>query len=267
MNLNSSEPKPNGWISLHRKMMDTSWYADSNATRLAVHFLLSATHRDYDTHIGTRKVRLLRGQYMCGRRRLAKELGMGIQALRTAMRVLKESNFITHEPTHLCSIVTVVNYNAYQSSEPDATQQFTQCGVSSNPVVGSQQPTDGSPVTHPIITIKNKLINNNTYSVINKSFEKLWEMYPSKVNKKLARTRFMSSVKDAADCTNCYNALVNYKNSKRVKDGYVQNGATWFNQWEDWISNPDKNETELDKIGDKYGLKRNTSKKRPGTIH
>jgi hypothetical protein len=67
-------------------------------------------------------------------------------------------------------------------------------------------------------------------------FEKIWEEYPQKgrVGKKAALRHFCSSVKTIEDAKRCARSLERYLESKRVKEGYVQNGSTWFNDWQSW---------------------------------
>lgn len=67
------------------------------------------------------------------------------------------------------------------------------------------------------------------------SFEAIWNQYPSRTGKKAAEKSFHASVKTPQDYENIQKALTNYLNSKRVKDGYIQNGSTWFNDWQGWI--------------------------------
>lgn len=71
-------------------------------------------------------------------------------------------------------------------------------------------------------------------------FESVWSLYPSKVGKKQAKRHFEATVKTDDDLTALQTALKNYKESKRVRAGYVQNGGTWFNNWQDWVESPDK---------------------------
>ncbi len=66
-------------------------------------------------------------------------------------------------------------------------------------------------------------------------FEELWKKYPERVGKKLALRNFNSSVKTDQDVTNIKIAIENYIKSPRVAKGYIQNAATWFNNWEDWV--------------------------------
>jgi len=68
-----------------------------------------------------------------------------------------------------------------------------------------------------------------------KLFEEIWDKYPSRINKKAAKRHFEVSVKTKKDWENIQKALKNYLESKRVKSGYIQNGSTWFGNWQDWI--------------------------------
>ena len=68
------------------------------------------------------------------------------------------------------------------------------------------------------------------------AFESIWSQYPSKVGKERATVSFLASVKTEQDITDITNALNNYKLSRRVKEGFIQNGSTWFHNWRDWIN-------------------------------
>jgi len=75
--------------------------------------------------------------------------------------------------------------------------------------------------------------------LINKKFEEIWKRYPSTVGKKGALKHFNASVNTLNDWDNINKAILNYKLSKRVKGGFIQNGSTWFNNWRDWIVMPE----------------------------
>ncbi len=67
------------------------------------------------------------------------------------------------------------------------------------------------------------------------AFETAWAAYPNHQGKKAAKRHFEETVKTAQDFGDLQKALNNYLNSKRVKNGYVQNGSTWFNDWQSWV--------------------------------
>ena len=83
--------------------------------------------------------------------------------------------------------------------------------------------------------------DENEIEVENKSndagdFETLWAAYPNRQGKKAAQRYFDATVKTPENFRDLQKALDNYLNSKRVKNGYIQNGSTWFNDWQSWIS-------------------------------
>ncbi len=70
-------------------------------------------------------------------------------------------------------------------------------------------------------------------------FDTVWKLYPDKTGKKISETHFHTSVKTEKDFVDIQTALRNYLQSKRVQEGYIQNGSTWFNNWRDWITPTD----------------------------
>jgi uncharacterized protein YdaU (DUF1376 family) len=82
----------------------------------------------------------------------------------------------------------------------------------------------------------NKIVNNYN----SKIFAEIWAKYPKRVGRKAAEKYFIASVKTVEDENDIKKAIENYLNSKRVMNGYIQNGSTWFNNWRDWIDFEEK---------------------------
>lgn len=99
-----------GWISIHRQILDWQWYTDSISFRVFIHLLLKATHKP----IRWKDIELLPGQMLTGRKVLANELRLSEQEIRTSLRRLKLTNEITIESTNKYSIVTICKYEFYQ---------------------------------------------------------------------------------------------------------------------------------------------------------
>jgi len=86
---------------------------------------------------------------------------------------------------------------------------------------------------------ENEDINKN--GKINESaFNEIWGCYPKKDGKKQALRHFKASVKTESDLKRIRLALDHYLNSQRVVQGYIKNGSTWFNNWEDWVEYEEK---------------------------
>jgi len=90
--------------------------------------------------------------------------------------------------------------------------------------------------------------------LIEKKFEEIYNQYPKRIKRKESFRYFKGSVLNEGDFAQIQIALANYLECKEVKEGYVQNASTWFNNWGDWVVDPNadtnalKNKTkEIDK--------------------
>lgn len=83
--------------------------------------------------------------------------------------------------------------------------------------------------------VKKEKKEKNKEALIVFDFESIWKRYPNKDGKKEAEKHFKASVKTEEDLTAINKALDNYLRSEKVKKGFIKNGSTWFNNWQDWI--------------------------------
>lgn len=100
----------NGWIKLHRKLIDWEWYDDPNTLRLFLHILLKANHKTKKY----RGVTIKPGQIMTGQDLLASELGLTRRNIRTSLTKLKSTNELTIKSSAQGTIIQIVNYVDYQ---------------------------------------------------------------------------------------------------------------------------------------------------------
>ena len=89
--------------------------------------------------------------------------------------------------------------------------------------------------------------NNTIHNKHIVHFHALWLKYPNRTGKKEAYRHYLASVKTEKDVQNIEIALHNYNVSKNVKNGYILNGKTWFNNWEDWIVPPVTEKSDAEK--------------------
>jgi len=99
-----------------------------------------------------------------------------------------------------------------------------------------QDPTLQDPTLQDPTVSKVLLNNKKTLSNAKKKFETIWLRYPNRQGKKNARRHFNATVKTEDDWAAINRALDNYLRSERVKKGFVKNGSTWFNEWQDWVN-------------------------------
>ena len=140
-----------GWIKLHRQLLDWEWYSDINVTRLFLHLMLKANHKDKKYRGTTIK----RGQLLTGRELLSSETGLSEQQIRTCLTKLKSTSDVTIKSTSKGTLLTVDNYSVYQGCDDVSTSKSTS-------TLTNEQPTDNQRVT----TNKNDKNVNNVKEVI-----------------------------------------------------------------------------------------------------
>ena len=99
-----------GFILIHRRLLDWQWYSNKNDRIVWLHCLLSANWKD--GYFEGKKIE--RGSFVTSYDKLAKEIGISVQQLRTSLNHLKSTNEITHETNNQFSIITINKYNDYQ---------------------------------------------------------------------------------------------------------------------------------------------------------
>ena len=118
-----------GFVKIYRSLLDWEWYQDSNTMRVFLHLLLNANWEDsrYRGHF------VPKGSLVCGRKKLAEDLGLSEQEIRTSINHLKSTNEITIKPTNRFSIVTIVNWEKFQGFGEEPTNNSTNNSTNNQP--------------------------------------------------------------------------------------------------------------------------------------
>ena len=111
-----------GFVKLHRAVLDTPWADKPNVLSVYIHLLLRAAHQD--TKVG--EVELLAGQAVISIRSLAKDTGLSMQQVRTALKNLELTHKITQVSTQYHTLVTVENWAFEQGAKQKVTHPSTQ---------------------------------------------------------------------------------------------------------------------------------------------
>ena len=123
----------NGWIKLHRQLIDNGWMQDHPVFITMVYCLLKASHKDGEfPHRGDR-ISVGAGQFIFGRHKASEDTCLSPQQIRTAIKKLEKYNFLTIRSTKRFSVVSICNWEAYQGSavgdqpsdQPDINQELT----------------------------------------------------------------------------------------------------------------------------------------------
>lgn len=115
----------NGWIKIHRKILDWEWFSCSSTFHLFVYLLLKANMEDKQW----RGIVIKRGQLVTSIASICKDTNLTTQQARTSLNRLKSTNEITIKTTNRFTLVTICKYESYQhleDTEQQTEQQTTQ---------------------------------------------------------------------------------------------------------------------------------------------
>lgn len=108
-----------GWVKLHRQLIDWEWYNDVNTTRVFLHLLLVANHKDNNW----RGIEIKRGQRLTSISGLASETNLSIKNIRTSIKRLKSTNEVASQSTAQHTVFTMVNYDLYQEGANETANE------------------------------------------------------------------------------------------------------------------------------------------------
>ena len=107
----------NAYIKIYRKLLNWEWYTDVNATKLFLHCLLKANWKP-----GRWKgISYEAGEFITSLPSLAKETGLTVRQVRTALTKLKSTGEVTDRVTGQNEpkgrVITVIKWHLYQGSD------------------------------------------------------------------------------------------------------------------------------------------------------
>ena len=111
----------NGFIKLHRSMMEWEWIDDHNTFRLFIFMLFLANHKPKKW----KGIDVNRGQFVSGLHSLSTKTGLSVRQIRTAISHLKSTGELTSKTTNKYTLYTIENYSKYQDKTVEATSKTT----------------------------------------------------------------------------------------------------------------------------------------------
>lgn len=122
------------FIKLDRNMMRWRWYQDLPTKSLFIHLLFKANIKP----VKWRGITIERGQLVTSYAKLADEVGLSIQQIRTALANLLSTQEITKESTQRYTLITLNNYDTYQN-KPTQRKSSDQHTINKQPTNDQQQ--------------------------------------------------------------------------------------------------------------------------------
>lgn len=118
-----------GWIHLHRSIYQShNWNISHECNTFIIYLMCRANYKDgiWINPCTRMPEKILRGSFVTSMASMAKESKLTPRQIRTCLKKLRATQFVTQEATRLFTKITVVKYNFWQGREEKATQKATQ---------------------------------------------------------------------------------------------------------------------------------------------
>ena len=184
-----------GWIALHRSIVDHWVWRSNYHTKRWIDLLFLAAWNERDVDLGKRTIHLLRGQLITSTRQLMGRWRTNTSTTLDFLKSLEKSGMITRQRTGNLTIITICNYDRYQvpsgfikeqsengaecdpeiRSKPPAfrSENTTQKSPSGSTGNDASQPHNG--VIHAVTIEQNNNINNKSLISLSEREEKFFE--------------------------------------------------------------------------------------------
>lgn len=151
-----------GFVVLYRSILNWEWYNDANTARLFIHLILTANY----TTARWKNRQIDVGQRVATLTNLSQELNLSIKQIRTSLKHLKETGEVTLEKSPQGTVITINNYENYQSGASATAQRKANSSANEGQMRGKQRAKEGQIYNNKVnkVTRKqgNKEINNNS---------------------------------------------------------------------------------------------------------
>lgn len=113
-----------GWVRIHRKIIDVPWFNKSEYVHLWLYLLLKANHKDQEVFIGNEKVLVKRGQLLTSRHKLSEVVHIQENKIYRILKCFENEHQIEQHKTRKYTVISILNYDTYQKSEQGTEQQM-----------------------------------------------------------------------------------------------------------------------------------------------
>jgi hypothetical protein len=185
-----------GWIKIHRQLKEKAYYKDSEFIHLWLHLLLCANHANGEYLNGYEIIKLKKGQFVTGRKKLSLETGISESKIERILKVFESEQQIEQQTNSRSRVISILSWDKYQQNEQQTNSIRT----------ANEQQVD---------TNNNDNNNKNDKKLnIYPTFDDFWNLYDNKHDKQ--------------DCLTKWNKL-----TQKEKEDIIQYLPTYINSTPD----------------------------------
>ncbi len=105
-----------GWIKLHRSLLDKGWIKKPEYVQLWVILLLLASHDDREYFWNGKMIILKSGQLITGRKFLSEKTGISQTTIERILKCFESGHQIGQQKTSTSRLISIYNWDKYQNS-------------------------------------------------------------------------------------------------------------------------------------------------------
>ena len=129
-----------GWISLHRRLLDHWIFQNDKYLKAWIWFLLRANHTQSKILMGADLITIERGEFITSLYKICEATGLTNQNARTFIKLLENDKMVNKQTTIKLTKITILNYDSYQQDQQTSNKP------TNKPTTNGQQ-TDNKPAT------------------------------------------------------------------------------------------------------------------------
>ena len=114
-----------GWLKLHRALIESAVFSDPEVLKVWIWLLCSVAYESHDVLFMGKVIQLQAGQIATGRKKIAQATDLSESKVYRALNILKNLGNISIKANNKFSIITVLNWEKFQSNSAGVNSKTT----------------------------------------------------------------------------------------------------------------------------------------------
>ncbi len=209
----------NGYIKLHRKLLDNPFVMkDNDYFAVWVYLLLAAAHTEIVVENCSKSITLKQGQLITGREELSKKLGVSNSKINRILNLFESAQMIEQiKKPRKGRIITVLNWDKYQDGEQINEQIMDKFRTNNGQIVygnknDKNDKNDKNNINNNIINNTHNNINNNINNSVNDNINNI-----NNINNNINNNN-INNTKEKSELIILKNAVLKYSPNKKIQE-------------------------------------------------
>lgn len=177
------------YVKISRKILEWEWYTDVNTKVLFLHILLKANWKPGRFQ----GIEVPRGSFVTSLQNLAAETGLTIRNVRTALKHLENTGEVTSNRHAKFSVITIKNYDKYQSSDNQVTVNRQSSDNQATTIEEGKKERKEEYNKSPKRDYESRTLESSIYATIRELYNSVCGSYPRLVKMSDARKKAISA--------------------------------------------------------------------------